>query len=70
MSASYVEGASSHLTPGQAGPINFSILYYNARSILPKLDDLRVEVVAQNPSIVCIVETWLSEDISDSLCSV
>ncbi len=63
---------SSHLTPGQSSPTDFSILYFNARSILPKLDDLRVEVAAQNLPLccVCIVETWLSEDISDLEISI
>ena len=65
MSSPYMEGVSSHHTPGQPSPSDLSILYFNARSILPKLDDLRIEVAAQNPSIVCIVETWLSEDILD-----
>ena len=51
--------------PSQVSPNNFSILYFNARSILPKMDELRVMVAAQNPSIVCIVETWLCEVISD-----
>ena len=65
-----LEGTSFHYqsnlnAPGQPSPNDLSILYFNARSILPKLDDLRVEVAAQNPSIVCVVETWLSEDISD-----
>ena len=41
---------------------NVSILYYNARSILPKLDCLRAEAAVKNPSIICIVETWLSDD--------
>ena len=55
---------------GQPSPNNFSILYFNARSILPKLDDLWVAVAAQKPSIVCIVESWLSEDISDLEMSI
>ena len=49
---------------------NVSILYYNARSLLPKLDSLRAEAAANNPSIICIVETWLSENISDSEVSI
>ena len=33
------------------------ILYYNARSLLPKLDDLSATIEAHNfPDIVCIVE--------------
>ena len=48
-----------------------SVLYYNARSILPKIDLLRAEVIAANfPSVVCIVESWLSEEIEDSEVSI
>ncbi len=56
----------SHRTPEQTNS-SISILYYNARSILPKLDHLRLEAAAQNPSIV---ESWLSEDISDHEISI
>jgi len=49
---------------------NISILYYNARSILPKLDCLRAEAAVKNPSIICIVETWLSDNISDREISI
>ena len=69
-----MEGESSHLVSasvsGQPSPNNFSILYFNARSISPKLDDLWVVVAAQKPSIVCIVESWLSECISDLEMSI
>lgn len=41
------------------------MLYYNARSILPKLDELRATALFQAPDIICIVETWLSEDVTD-----
>ena len=51
--------------PGQVSPNNFSILYFNAKSILPKMDELKIVVAAKHPSIVCIVETWLCEVISD-----
>ena len=69
-----MEGKSSLLVSasvsGQPSPNNFSILYFNVRSISPKLDDLRVVVAAQKPSIVCIVESWLSEGISDLEMSI
>ena len=39
------------------------ILYYNARSLLPKLDELHALITIKNTHIVCIVETWLSSDI-------
>ena len=42
------------------------ILYYNARSLLSKLDELRATVTLEQPHIVCIVETWLSPDIADN----
>ena len=41
------------------------ILYFNARSILPKLDDLTALVDTHNPDIVCIVESWLNVDMID-----
>ena len=59
----------SQCIPEQADS-NVSILYCNARSILPKLACLCAEAVANNPSIICIVETWLSENISDSEISI
>ena len=45
---------------------NLNILYYNARSLVPKLDELALLIETHNPDIVCIVETWLSDDILDS----
>ena len=42
------------------------ILYYNARSVLSKMDELRATMSTQHPHIVCVVETWLSPDISDN----
>ena len=47
------------------GTMCLSVLYYNARSLFPKLDDLRANVMLQKPHVVCIVETWLSEDITN-----
>ena len=43
-----------------------SILYFNARSLVPKLDELSAVIEAHNPDIVSIVESWLCADISDS----
>lgn len=44
---------------------SMSILYFNARSVVPKHDELCMVVKVNNPDIVCIVETWLSADILD-----
>ena len=51
---------------GNYQPNCLNILYYNARSLLPKMDELRVLVDTQQPHIVSIVETWLSSEISDN----
>ena len=42
------------------------IIHYNARSMLPKLDELRAVCKATKPDIICIVETWLDDSISDN----
>ena len=42
--------------------ITLSIVYHNARSRLPELDDVSV---AESPDIICVVETWLSNSLSD-----
>ena len=46
--------------------MTLSALYYNARSIIPRLDELRLICSDTTPDIVCIVETWLRDSISDS----
>ena len=56
-----MEGVSSH---GESQSL--SIPYFNARSILPKLDQLRALCAVDSPDIVCVVETWLDRDISDN----
>ena len=38
-------------------------MYCNCRSLIPKLDELRVICQAYKPDVVCLVETWLSTDI-------
>ena len=45
---------------------NITILYYNARSLYPKLDQLKVECLVHNPHVVCITEMWLDSTIMDS----
>ena len=47
-----------------------NIVYYNARSLLPKLDDLKGIIETESPDIICIVETWLSSDILDNELAV
>ena len=47
-----------------------TVMYFNARSLLPKLDELRMLAVDSNPDIICIVETWLSQDITNEEVSI
>ena len=49
---------------------NFNVLYYNAKSLIPKMDELRAIVESQRPSVICIVETWLSNEIRDQEISL
>ena len=47
-------------------PKSLSILYTNCRSLLPKLDHLRLLACTQTPHIIAITETWLDTTISNS----
>ena len=62
-----IEGESSPCTPDSS---KFTVLYYNARSLIPKMDELRTIVESQRPSVICVVETWLSEEVSDQEISL
>ena len=42
-----------------------NVLYYNARSIIPKLDELRFLIPVHNPDIIYIVESWLDNSNLD-----
>ena len=55
---------TSNFTQSGKSPLN--IIYFNARSLPPKIDELRLICVIcslSNPNIVCVVETWLCDDI-------
>ena len=80
-----MEGASSHKVPmnsvsagkevykGATSPVKknyLSILYYNACSLLPKLEHLAATCLACNPDIVCIVESWRCDDVCDGEISL
>ena len=41
------------------------MIYYNARSLVYKVDDLCVNCLLYKSDIVCITETWLDKDISN-----
>ena len=46
------------------------ILYFNARSLYPKLDELHALCDIERPEVVCITETWLCGDIGESEFSI
>ena len=41
-------------------------MYFNSRSLLPKIDELRLLCGLHQPNCVCVVETWLDPEILDS----
>ena len=45
---------------------HLKIFYYNARSLIPKFDELKIVSEIESPDIFCIEETWLSNTISDN----
>ena len=45
---------------------NLKILYYDARSILPKFDELRLSADTLKSHFICIVETWLSKEVGNN----
>ena len=45
---------------------SLNILYFNVRSLLAKLDNLKIICSLFSPDIVCIVETWLDGNIDDT----
>ena len=67
-----MEGANSHPVNNRNIPVSnyLNISYFNAQSLLPKMDNLRELVDVQKPHIVCIVETWLSTEIGDNEVSL
>ena len=70
LSIDCVQGASPESTEPTIPSVSdrdkeLSIVYYNAKSIVPKFDELCASCVAYKTDILCIVETWLNEDISN-----
>ena len=42
------------------------IIHFNARSLLPKLVEVRTLAAESNAAIVCVTETWLDDSLMDS----
>ena len=56
----------THPTHNSTDASNLRILYYNAKSLLPKFDNLLASTLTLDPHIICIVETWLSGVIENN----
>ena len=41
-------------------------MYYNCRSVLPKFDDLILSCETYSPDFICLVETWLENNVSEN----
>ncbi len=44
---------------------SFSILYFNARSVLPKLSELASVAAQSSPDVIAVTETWLNPSVPD-----
>ena len=61
--------SATHVNSNDCGKQdNVKIVYFNARSILPKLDELRLICYDHVPHIVRIVETWLDDTVTIVNC--
>ena len=65
-----MEGANSH--GYQPAPKRLTVLYYNTRSMLPKLaiDELQASILFLKSDVICSVESWLSDDVTDNEISL
>jgi len=61
-SGAHITSVGKSASHSQSSP--FSLLYYNARSLFPKMDCLHALVSIHKPDAICIVETWLCPDIT------
>ena len=61
---------NSRLHISQPFSKSLNILYYNARSLLPKLDELSAIAEVERPDVICIVESWLSAEILNCEVSI
>jgi hypothetical protein len=48
----------------------FSVLYFNARSLKNKMEELSLRCARHNPDIIIITETWVDDSVPDSFLSV
>ena len=64
--SSSVPGNSSALNLNSSSTRSLKILSLNVRSLLPKFDEFCLVCASLSPDIICVSETWLSQDIPDN----
>ena len=47
-----------------------SCFYANVRSLVPKIDVLRIHAIDNNPSVIFLTETWAHDQLPDSYFSI
>ena len=69
--ASLLSSSSSHSALSKSDPTqfpsipSFSVLSFNARSLFPKMDNLRAVCASGCYDFITVTETWLSADVLD-----
>lgn len=61
-----LESAISFLMRECSCNMKTSLLLINIRSLIPKLQSLRIISVIVKPCFICVTETWLTESVNDS----
>jgi hypothetical protein len=61
---------SCQLTLGNQSKSSLSCLYFNARSIMNKLDEIELIITDEKLDVVAITETWLSDSVLTSEITV
>ena len=60
----------SRRQPQSTAPADLSFLSTNARSLLPKIEELSLLVAKVKPSLIFVTETWLNDSVPDSALSL
>ena len=55
------------LLQNQIGP---AVTLLNARSLFPKIDELKVVSSLKSPDLICVTETWLNETVDSCLIDI
>ena len=66
-----IQSTSTRPSPTHSSSLkSLKFFSFNARSLFPKFDEFRLSVSSLDPDIICICETWLTNDIQNSEISL